>query len=43
VDVAGRVLGISTIMAGPQVGMAVPAHVADALVADTIAPSVVTI
>ena len=42
VDVAGRVVGISTIMAGPQVGMAVPAHVADALVADAIASPVGT-
>ena len=31
-DSRGRIVGISTIMAGPHVGMAVPAHVADALV-----------
>jgi serine protease Do len=37
VDVAGRVVGISTIMAGPRLGMAVPAHVADALVTAAVA------
>ena len=33
-DARGRVVGVSTIMAGPEVGMAVPAHVVEAFVRD---------
>ena len=33
-DARGRVVGISTVMAGPDVGMAVPAHVVEEFIAD---------
>jgi S1-C subfamily serine protease len=33
VDSAGRVVGFNTIMAGPDVGLAVPVHVAEDLIA----------
>ena len=36
VDVAGRLLGVNTIMTGPEVGGAVPAHVAQSFVHDAL-------
>lgn len=36
VDVDGRVVGINTMMTGPDVGMAVPVHVAKAFLARTL-------
>ena len=37
VDSAGRLVGINTLMAGPNVGVAVPVHVAEAFVSDAMA------
>ena len=37
IDARGDVVGLSTIMAGPEIGLAVPSHVVEGLVASCVA------